>query len=70
MNKLIYILFFLIIPLPAFAYIGPAVGGGAIVALIGFLAAFFLVLWGILYFPIKRAIRNRKNKVLSKDMKK
>jgi hypothetical protein len=31
-------------------------------AIIGFFAAIFLALWGILYYPIKRALKNRKDK--------
>ena len=54
--------FFVSIPIPALAYIGPGMGGGAIAALIGFFAAFFLALFGILYYPIKRALKNRKLK--------
>jgi hypothetical protein len=43
-------------------------GGGAIAAIIGFFAAILLGLWGILYYPIKRAMKNRKDKKdLSKD---
>ena len=46
-----------------FAYIGPGMGGGIIAAVFGIIAAFFLGLWGILYYPIKRAIKkNKKNK--------
>ena len=45
-----------------FAYIGPGMGGGLIAAIFGIIAAFFLGLWGILYYPIKRAIKNNKLK--------
>ena len=45
-----------------FVYIGPGMGGGIIAAIFGIIAAFFLGLWGILYYPIKRAIKNKKNK--------
>ena len=49
------------------AYIGPGMGGGIIAAIFGIIAAFFLGLWGILYYPIKRAFKNKKNKkILSK----
>tara|TARA_Y100001935_G_C17010594_1_gene362743 strand:+ start:376 stop:540 length:165 start_codon:yes stop_codon:yes gene_type:complete len=41
-------------------YIGPGMGGGLIAAIIGIISAFFLALWGILYYPIKRAIKKRK----------
>ena len=49
-----------------FAYIGPGMGGGVIAAIFGIIAAFFLVLWGILYYPIKRAFKNKnkKNKLI------
>ena len=57
---------------PFFAYIGPGMGGGIIAAIFGIIAAFFLGLWGILYYPIKRAFKNKKNKknkMLSKNAK-
>ena len=40
-------------------------GGGAIAAIIGFFAAIILGLWGILYYPIKRALKNRNDKKMS-----
>ena len=53
---------------PFFAYIGPGMGGGVIAAIFGIIAAFFLGLWGILYYPIKRAFKKRKKKkILSKN---
>ena len=55
---------------PLFVYIGPGMGGGVIVAIFGIIAAFFLGLWGILYYPIKRAFKNKKKKnILSKNKK-
>ena len=45
---------------PLFAYIGPGMGGGIIAAIFGIITAFFLGLWGILYYPIKRAFKRRK----------
>ena len=55
-----------------FAYIGPGMGGGVIAAIFGLIAAFFLGLWGILYYPIKRAFKNKKKKkkILSKNSNK
>ena len=47
---------------PIFVYIGPGMGGGVIAAIFGIIAAFFLGLWGILYYPIKRAFKNKKKK--------
>ena len=51
--------------MPSFAYVGPGMGGGVIAAIIGFFAAILLGLWGILYYPIKRAFKNRKDKQMS-----
>ncbi len=54
---------------PLFLYIGPGMGGGVIAAIFGIIAAFFLGLWGILYYPIKRAFKNKQNKkMLSKNV--
>ena len=47
---------------PLFAYIGPGMGGGVIAAFFGIIAAFFLGLWGILYYPIKRYLKNKQKK--------
>ena len=46
-------------------------GGGVIAAIFGIIAAFFLGLWGILYYPIKRAFKKKsvKKKPLSKKGK-
>ena len=65
MNKLILIMSLFFISFPSFAYIGPGMGGGVIAAIIGFFAAILLGLWGILYYPIKRALKNRKDKKMS-----
>ena len=48
--------------MPSFAYIGPGMGGGVLAAIVGFFAAILLGLWGILYYPIKRALKRRKEK--------
>ena len=64
------ILFFALNISPCFSYIGPGMGGGVIAAIFGIIAAFFLGLWGILYYPIKRAFKNKKKKnILSKTKK-
>ena len=69
MAKSILFLFLFLVSIPSYAYLGPGMGGGAIAAILGFFAAIFLGLWGILYYPIKRALKNRKDKKnQSKDM--
>ena len=60
----IFIILFIIIS-PTHAYIGPGMGGGIIVAIIGFFAAILLGLFGILYYPIKRFLKNKKEKKFS-----
>ena len=65
MNKSILFLSLFLISLPSYAYIGPGMSGGVIAAIIGFFAAILLGLWGILYYPIKRALKNRRNKKMS-----
>ncbi len=40
-------------------------GGGVIAATVGFFAAILLGLWGVLYYPIKRALKKRKDKKMS-----
>ena len=62
MNKLILLSPLLLISNFSFAYIGPGMSGGVIAAVIGFLAAFILGLWSILYYPIKRMLKKRKKK--------
>ena len=55
------------ISLPSHAYIGPGMGGGVIAAVIGFIAAILLGLFGIIYYPIKRAIKNKKRAISKND---
>ena len=67
MNKPVLLITIFLISIPVKAYIGPGMGGGVIAAIFGIIAAFFLGLWGILYYPIKRAFKNKKKKkMLSK----
>ena len=67
MSESVLIFFFFPSANSLFAYIGPGMGGGVIAAIFGIIAAFFLGLWGILYYPIKRAFKNKKKKILSKN---
>ena len=65
MNKLVLLITTFLVSIPVNAYIGPGMGGGALVAILGFFAAIFLGIWGVLYYPIKRALRKRKEKKIS-----
>ena len=62
MKKINLIIALLIISSPIFAYIGPGMGGGLIAAVLGVVGAIILALFGILYYPIKRMLKNRKNR--------
>ena len=41
----------------AYAYIGPGMGGGIILATIGIVIAIFAAIFGIIWFPIKRLLK-------------
>ena len=43
-------------------YIGPGIGGGVLAAIIGIIASFFIAIFGVLYYPIKRAFKKRNTK--------
>jgi membrane protein implicated in regulation of membrane protease activity len=64
MFKLIFIsiISLLLTASPAYAYIGPGMGGGIVAATLGVLVAIFAALFGILYLPFKRFLKNRKKK--------
>ena len=53
--------------MPSYAYLGPGMGGGVFIAVIGFIAAFFLALWAILYYPIKRSLKKWMKKKQKND---
>ena len=69
LNRSILLLLILLTSIPSYAYIGPGMSGGVIAAIIGFIVAVFLGLWGILYYPIKRAIKRRRNKLVKQKNK-
>ena len=63
MHKLISSSFiFCLITTSSFAYLGPGVGGGVIAATIGIIVAIFAALFGLIWFPVKRLLKKRKEK--------
>ena len=60
MKKINLVIVLLSISSSVFAYIGPGIGGGVIAAVLGVIGAVLLALFGILYYPIKRMLKNRK----------
>tara|TARA_Y100000590_G_C15569462_1_gene957989 strand:+ start:755 stop:961 length:207 start_codon:yes stop_codon:yes gene_type:complete len=65
MPKLVYISLIIMILLfnnSAIAYLGPGVGVGILAATVGIIIAIFAAIFGIIYFPIKRLLKKRKEK--------
>ena len=46
----------------AHAYLGPGMGGGLIAASLGVVVAIFAALFGLIWFPVKRLLKKRKEK--------
>ena len=44
------------------AYIGPGVGAGVAATMLGVVSSIFLLVIGIIYYPIKRAVKRLKGK--------
>ena len=57
-----FIIFLVLIQNTAYAYIGPSMGGGLILATIGVIVAIFAALFGLIWFPFKRLLKKRKEK--------
>ena len=51
---------FLFITTSSYAYLGPGVGGGVIAATIGIIFAICAAIFGLIWFPVKRLIKKRK----------
>tara|TARA_Y100001958_G_C20894936_1_gene319538 strand:- start:149 stop:364 length:216 start_codon:yes stop_codon:yes gene_type:complete len=61
MFKLVsFLIIFCLIATSSFAYLGPGVGGGVIAATIGIIIAIFAALFGLIWFPLKRLFKKRK----------
>jgi len=68
MYKLTLITFlFFFITTPSHAYLGPGVGGGIIAATLGVIVAIFAALFGLIWFPVKRLLKKRKEKKENKQ---
>ena len=63
MFKLIFsLVIFCLISTSSFGYLGPGVGGGVIAATVGIIVAIFAALFGLIWFPVKRLLKKRKEK--------
>ena len=61
MKFFIYIFILLLISNGASAYIGPGLGLGLIGAILGLIFSVFVLLFAILWFPLKRILKQNKN---------
>jgi len=61
-SPLILALGLLLVPLPAFAYIGPGAGLSAIGSLLSLIAAAFLAVVGFVWYPVRRLLRRMRPK--------
>ena len=50
----------LLINTPSHAYLGPGIAGGTILAILGIIFAFIALIFGLVWFPIKRLIKKMK----------
>lgn len=54
------VLIFILTTSDSFAYVGPGLGLGVIGAIIGIVAAVFLAIVGVFWYPLKRMFKNQK----------
>lgn len=45
----------------AHAYVGPGLGLGTLIVILGFIGSLFLAVFGVVWYPIKRALRKRRS---------
>ena len=51
----------ILFPAPAWAYIGPGLGAGAIAAALAVLGSILLGMFSVIYYPIKRLMKKLRN---------
>lgn len=56
------IAFFLLSYGVAEAYVGPGLGSGVIAAIFGIISSFFLAIFAVVWYPIKRRLKKWRNK--------
>ena len=62
-------LLFFLITTSSYAYLGPGIGGGILVATLGIVIAIFAAIIGVIWFPLKRFLKRRKKKKIEKQKK-
>ena len=68
MRKLIFLfILFLSLSSPSYAYLGPGIRGGIVAATLGIIIAILAAIFGLIWFPIKRLIKKRKENKIKKE---
>jgi hypothetical protein len=57
--NLLWVIFFLVLPVLSHAYVGPGLGLSAIGSILAFIGAIFLLIIGSLWYPIKRLLKGK-----------
>ena len=65
-NLLIFLNLFFLLPSHAYAYVGPGLGLGSIIVVLGLIGSLILAIFSLLYLPIKKFI-NKKKEVKTKN---
>lgn len=60
----------LFVSTPSYAYLGPGIAGGTILAILGIIFAFIAIIFGLVWFPIKRLIKKIKTNYKKKKIDK
>ena len=63
---IVFLFLFTTTPQVVFAYIGPGLALGALVVTLGIVALILLAIIAIIYYPIKKMIKNRNLKKIAK----
>lgn len=61
MKQLYLITLLALVSSPAMAYVGPGLGMGVIGTIFGVLAAILLALFGLFWYPLKRALKKKQS---------
>ena len=62
MNSIFFksILIFILLETPSYGYLGPGLGGGILAATVGVIVAILAAIFGLIWFPLKRFLKKRK----------
>ena len=69
LKSLLTIGIFFSLTTPAIAYIGPGLGVGAVGAVLGVVGGMLLAIFAVLYYPIKRMLKKRRESSSTKANK-